>query len=482
MADRSDEARGAKGPPGLDRSTLCAVSARGGDQAVLRRRARLEPELGSARAARRLLRDALAAAGVSGNAAWTDSAELAVHELVANAVLHANTPIEISVEPHRDRVRVEVRDFEPSLPAARYYDAQATTGRGMGLVAALTDECGAQSLGVGGKMVWFEVGSDTAGHGHGDAVWDVDTSRYVDAGPTTERVLVRLLSTPIRLWLAARQHHDALLRELALYLVERDPGLVDLGQVHRVRGTVSRVVAHVAESHDKVSGPGWESTAADLEIDLPRELGPAYVGLRHALDVAERLAGSGELLARPGLPEIVAVRDWVCEQIATQLAGATPVPWGGTARELFETAVRPADQASGIPADVLGLGTSTRAVAAADAANRIVAVSPPLAALVGWDAAELVGRRVVTLVPPELREAHVAAFSRYLSSGEARILGRPLEVPVLCRDGSRVPCRLLIEQAPGAGEALFVAWFDPLPGPVSGPVSGPQSGGARGGW
>lgn len=462
IVGRSDEGRVATGPGRARRSTLCAVSP-AGDRGVLRRRARLEPELGSARTARRLLRDALAAAGVEGDAAWTDSAELAVHELVANAVLHANTPIEITVEPQRDRVRVEVRDFEPGLPSPRHYDTQATTGRGMGLVAALTDECGAQSLGAGGKVVWFEVGSDASGHGRPDAVWDVDRTGYaaVPAGEPT--VVVRLLETPIRLWLAARQHHDALLRELVLYLAARDPELVDLAQVHRARGTVSRVVAQVAESRSTVRREWWESEAVDVDVEMSPALGPAYTGLRHALDVAEKLATTGELLARPGLPEIVAVRDWVCDQIAAQLAGAAPVPWQGTARVQFETTVRTAEHAAGIPADVLGVGTSSRLVAAADSANRIVAVSPPLAALTGWDPAELVGRRVVTLVPPELREAHVAGFSRYLSSRDSRIIGTPLDVAVLCRDGRRVPCRLLVEQAPGGGEALFVGWFDLQP-------------------
>jgi PAS domain S-box-containing protein len=103
-------------------------------------------------------------------------------------------------------------------------------------------------------------------------------------------------------------------------------------------------------------------------------------------------------------------------------------------------------------------------VVAVDVANRIIAVSVPLADLLGWTPDELVGRRIVTLIPPEFREAHVAGFSRYLSSGEAHILGVPLELPVQRRNGTRVPCRLKVEEAPGAGgEAMFVGWIDPLP-------------------
>jgi PAS domain S-box-containing protein len=39
-------------------------------------------------------------------------------------------------------------------------------------------------------------------------------------------------------------------------------------------------------------------------------------------------------------------------------------------------------------------------VIAADDANRIVAVSRPLARLLGWRPEDLAGRRVVTVVPP----------------------------------------------------------------------------------
>jgi len=431
---------------------------------VARRWVRLEPELASAREARRLLRDSLEAVGVSRKAGWIDAAELAVHELVANAVLHAHTSIEVTVEPRRDQVRVEVRDYEPSLPSARHYDPQATTGRGMGLVAALTDACGARSLGSAGKIVWFVVGSDPPGPG-AETAWDVDMTRYSDRRPgEATAVRVRLASMPVTLWLAARQHHDALLRELVLYVAERDPDLVDFAEVDRARGTVSRVVALTAEALEREEAPSWESQEVDIEVTVARDLGSAFTALQRALDVGEQLAAQGAMLARPGLPEIIEVRDWVCEQIAVQLAGGDATRWPGTAQERFETAANTMHATSTLPPDVLGLRTSTRPVVASDIANRIVAVSRPLADLLGWEVEELVGRRVVTLVPPELREAHVAGFSRYLSTGEARILGVPMDIPVMRRDGSRIPCRMLVEQAPGAGgEAMFVAWLDPFP-------------------
>jgi hypothetical protein len=45
-----------------------------------------------------------------------------------------------------------------------------------------------------------------------------------------------------------------------------------------------------------------------------------------------------------------------------------------------------------------------------------------LVAALGWDPTELVGRRVVTVIPPASREARVAGFSRHLSTGEAHVI------------------------------------------------------------
>jgi hypothetical protein len=68
----------------------------------------------------------------------------------------------------------------------------------------------------------------------------------------------------------------------------------------------------------------------------------------------------------------------------------------------------------------------------------------------------------VVLITPELREAHVAGFTRHLTAGEAHALWVPLRLPVLRADGSRLECAFLIEQTPvTSGRAVYVAWIEP---------------------
>jgi PAS domain S-box-containing protein len=433
----------------------------------------LPPDPTSPGQARRLVRRVLDDAG---RPEWSEAAELAVTELVTNAALHAHTEIGVSVVVDDARLRVEVRDGSPVLPGRRQYDAQATTGRGMALVGALASDYGVSPLEVTGKVVWFEIdgradaqSEDELLAAWSDSHWDVEELAQQPDDATRPVVL---LQVPPTLWLAARQHHDALLRELVLYLAEHDDVVVDLATADLARGLVSSALVALvdrlrAEGVVQATLPDghpsplpWAPPAVDLELRLPPEVGPGYGALQDALDVAERLAVQGLLLVRPGLPEVVTVRDWVCEQVQSQLLGVAPTPWPGTADERFETAADPREQPDWDLRDVLGSG---RGVVAADDANRVVGISPPLADALGWAPEELVGRRVVTLIPPALREAHVAGFTRHLTTGEAHVLGVPLVLPVLRADGGELRCRFLVEQrAAAAGRALYLAWIEPV--------------------
>jgi PAS domain S-box-containing protein len=451
---------------------------------VAPRRQTLPGEPASTSAARALVRDALEAAG---RPEWSEAAELACSEIVTNAVLHAHTSIELTVEVHADHVRVAVRDFSPALPVQRHYDVSATTGRGMALVAALTDDHGVSDVGPDGKTVWFTVSGASAELADadllatwGDADWDLDELLTADAhGATTEHAhTVTLLQMPPMLWLAARQHHDAIIRELNLHLAEHPDRSVDVASADRARAVISTAVAAAVE-HAQAAGAvrqvlpqGHPSPlpevpeSLDLELTIPTELGPAFAVMQDTLDTAEQLAQAGQLLVRPGLPEIIAVRDWACEQVTAQLAGVAATAWPGTDEEHFTREVHGRhDDATLSGWDVTAVRDADRGVVAADESNRILAVSRPLADFLGWDPDELVGRRVVTLIPPHLREAHVAGFTRHLTTGEAHVLDVPLVLPVLHRDGSQPQADFLVQRAPASdGRAVYLAWIGPAAG------------------
>ena len=404
---------------------------------------------------------------------WSDAAELAMSEIVTNAALHAHTDIDIRLAALSDRLCVEVRDWNCALPEERSYGVDATTGRGMALVRTLALDCGVRRL-ADGKVVWFQIG-DPPERTVDDllAMWDLhDADADAAAGPTEPNALrVQLLGLPATLWLAARQHHDALLRELHLLNADRDHPF-DIAAADTARRYISRAVAEgidqaEAAGHTRNPLPDghpsalpWVPAALDVSFELADDP-TIFEALQDVLDEGERLATERQLLMRPGLPEIIALRDWASEQAISQAGGAPPIPWSGTDHEHFETATGALEPAHGW--DTSAVSTSERGVVAADDTNRIVAVSPSLAERVGWRPEDLVGRRVVTLIPPRLREAHVAGFTRHLATGVAHALGVPLTLPVLCKDGSEINCHFLVEQATATGgRSGYLAWISPV--------------------
>ena len=79
----------------------------------------LPPDLVAARSARHAVADVLRAAGRDD---WSEAAQLACTELVTNAVLHAHSPMTVTVEVRPSEVHVAVSDRSPDLPRQRTGD------------------------------------------------------------------------------------------------------------------------------------------------------------------------------------------------------------------------------------------------------------------------------------------------------------------------------------------------------------------------
>lgn len=94
-----------------------------------------------------------------GLGALSDVAQLLTSEVVTNSLLHARSPIQLTVEQTKSGVRVAVTDASIVTPAIRMRSQSATTGRGLLLLSRLADEWDTE-LSDGGKTVWFTLSSD----------------------------------------------------------------------------------------------------------------------------------------------------------------------------------------------------------------------------------------------------------------------------------------------------------------------------------
>ncbi|WP_149550088.1 ATP-binding protein [Streptomyces marokkonensis] len=100
-----------------------------------------------------------------------DRASLGVTELLSNVHRHAQPDKTCTVEMELllDRLKVSVYDRDPRLPVVADAAPLATCGRGLAMVAAMSESWGAVPDGESGKVVWFTLPAPSA---TAQAAWD----------------------------------------------------------------------------------------------------------------------------------------------------------------------------------------------------------------------------------------------------------------------------------------------------------------------
>ncbi len=107
----------------------------------------------------------LTAWGLEGRA---DDVRICVSELATNALAHGTRcghGFHVTMNTEDDIVRVEVHDASPRRPRLRPPTNDDVSGRGLHIVAMLSDDWGIEDRGVTGKVVWsrFKTASATQG-------------------------------------------------------------------------------------------------------------------------------------------------------------------------------------------------------------------------------------------------------------------------------------------------------------------------------
>ena len=246
-------------------------------------------------------------------------------ELVTNAVLHARSELTLTLELRDGWVRISVEDRSKAPPTLRHYQADALTGRGLGVVAALSDSWGI-STAADGKVVWAEVAASGNAAGT-EARRPPRELRQAPAAPPTADGeglrTVRFPAVPVADYLALQAHNDALFRELELISIELERGgtamvaptlavLVD--QLHsRFRGQRDSyrdvVAAALARGEPSV----------DLDTKVPRSAAGAALGYLELLERADELCRAGVLLTPEPPAKVKDLRRWFVEEMVAQL-------------------------------------------------------------------------------------------------------------------------------------------------------------------
>jgi PAS domain S-box-containing protein len=95
-----------------------------------------------------------------------------------------------------------------------------------------------------------------------------------------------------------------------------------------------------------------------------------------------------------------------------------------------------------------------------DAEGLVVEVNRATERTFGYAAEEMVGRDLAELIiPPSLREPHRRGVERYVATGRGRMVGHPVELPAMRKDGSEFPVEIAIARPELPGPPLFTGYL-----------------------
>jgi GAF domain-containing protein len=261
-------------------------------------------------------------------------AEMVVSELVTNAVLHARTDCELSIEPRLPGLRLAVADDDADAPilAAAFVPladgllsgavegdqalvdllAERATGRGMAIVDALSTTWGVEARNPG-KVVWAELGTHP---------------KRVGAQPTTltsmhrrDTRALRLIAVPVRLLVQSDNAVAALVREFQLAIVDHPDGR-RIGEAHITGQVLARIEgATRPREHAVHAALARGDHLVDLDLELPT-MAPGTLAEVDELMARMALAGRSGAALRP--PEVIAFDTWYRNEISAQMSGALP--------------------------------------------------------------------------------------------------------------------------------------------------------------
>src|SRR6266436_4863954 len=103
--------------------------------------------------------------------------------------------------------------------------------------------------------------------------------------------------------------------------------------------------------------------------------------------------------------------------------------------------------------------TASDAVVSIDESSTILFVNPATSRIFGYDASELIGQPLITLMPDYMRELHEAGFKRYLDTAERHINWQGTELTDLRKNSEEFPVEVSFGELAINGRRLFTGFI-----------------------
>ena len=172
------------------------------------------------------------------------------------------------------------------------------------------------------------------------------------------------------------------------------------------------------------------------------------LGIHAMLDVPIRRGG--QLVGVVCHENMGGVREWTDEE----------QDFAGSIADMISLTLEAADRTGAEQLKAAIIEAALDCIVVMDGEGRICEFNPAAERTFGFRRQEVLGRLLSeTIIPHRYRDAHAAGLKRFLATGDARVLGRRVELSALRADGSEFPCELTITLTRTDGRPLFTAYL-----------------------
>ncbi|MCW2797615.1 MAG: ATP-binding region, ATPase domain protein [Nocardioides sp.] len=268
-----------------------------------------------------------------GRSELVECAELAVSEVVTNALLHGDPPIHVRVRGTREHPRVEVRDGSTERPAMPVThpddddDLLLTFGRGLSIVARSSDAWGAE-IEEDGKIVWFTPAASFAeDEGTEGVITGQDEDLSARRTADEDLIAIEIRGVPPATYLAFQRHHRELRREVRLLALAHE---ADYPLAKSLSDLFGSLEGHLREG---IGMPEIEAALASgaetavLHLLTPRDAASTVDRFIRLLDLADEFCRQERLLSLARTPEQQHFQRWFLGELVRQGNGKPPLEW-----------------------------------------------------------------------------------------------------------------------------------------------------------
>jgi hypothetical protein len=262
-----------------------------------------------------------------------DNAQLAMSEVVTNAILHGSPPVTVRLRGTVSHPRVEVRDTSPEQPAFpeievghEFLGDLPTFGRGLAIVAHTSEAWGALREGEG-KLVWF-VPSTTPPVAPAPGVlegWEDDEGEPPFAsGPF---ILVHLLHVPPHDLQATLAHGAELRRELRLLALAHQDTYPVASDLSAYFTALARDFRGQLGGEPLLEALRTGRSHLDLQVKAPPDAEQRFGRLHELLDLADAFCRNERLLTLARSEKQIVFQKWLFGEFVRQGRGEEPLAW-----------------------------------------------------------------------------------------------------------------------------------------------------------